>query len=515
MSETVEKPFALARRATGNALFSLGAFGYSVVLSIVITPLMIHGLGATYYGIFAISTVALGFVGMLDLGMGTALVRFLSTTLGRGDDQESQLLIRASVAFYGVIGLIGTAVISIVALLFTADLFHSLTSKQVAVARFALLVAGAAFTFDTVARAFSAVPLALQRNGVGGAVQVTLATIGAATTAAVIWMGYGLRTLTAAYAVIDIVSMIVAVVVARLVLPGLRASPSWDLGRIRQLLTFSGWVFVARISAFLIFQFDRLMLGSLSSVSNVTYYAVPSSIASYLLAATTTLAGVVLPAVSDLLAREEVERARRLYRRATRLCTLFVGSLAIPGVFFAHDLLSLWLGSAFAHRSGTVLQILVITFVFFCVTVVPYNVLLAGGSPRILGFLNLAIAVLNVILVFALVPGHGARGAAVAYLGSMVVTPAFVWFAERKALGYEQTQWVGIVLPVLPGLAVQAVLCAVVARGIGATPWLVPVILCLLVVPGIVYFFTGLSEPDERDMLRSFLRRSTLISRAS
>jgi O-antigen/teichoic acid export membrane protein len=327
-------------------------------------------------------------------------------------------------------------------------------------------------------------------------------------TVAIVGLGLGLRWLVVGYALFDVASLGVAVLVARRVLPGLVVRPRWDRVRIKRLMTFSGWVFLANISAFVIFQFDRIMLGALASVSAVTYYAVPSSMASYLLAATTSLAAIVIPATGDLIARGQTVPVERLYRRATRLCLLFVASVGIPAVFFAQPLLEVWLGRSFASRSTTVLQLLVVTFVLFSLTVVPYNMLIAGGFPKVVGVLNLVIAVVNVSLIFVLIPRYGATGAAVAYLLSILVFPAFIWYAETRVLRYSRPQWLSIVWRVVPPLALQGIVCAVLRPFVDSAVWAIPAVLLVLPLPALVYFWSGLIDPDERAILGDLFHRS-------
>jgi O-antigen/teichoic acid export membrane protein len=502
----VSDAFALSRRTAKNALFGLSGFAYAAALAVVITPILVHGLGPVYYGIFALSAAALGFVGMLDLGMGTALVRFLSSSVARGEVEEPRRLVQASTAFYGIVGVVGFAVMVLLGLVFAPALFH-LGPHDLSIARFALIVSGGAFAFDTVGRTFSAIPLALQRSGVAAAVRIGTGTAGAAMTAAVVTSGLGLRWLVTGYALVDVGGLFLAVAVARRVLPGVTLWPRWDPERIRRLMTFSGWVFLANISAFVIFQFDRLMLGALASVSEVTYYAVPSSMASYLYAATTSLAAIVIPATGDLIARGERLPVERLYRRATRLCLLFVGSLGIPVLVFAHPLLELWLSRGFATKSSLTLQLLVLTFMFFSLTIVPYNVLVAGGFPRIVGVLNLCIAAVNVVLIFVLIPRYGATGAAVAYLVSVLLFPLFIWYAETRILELQRPRWLSSVWRVLPPLAVQGALCVAV-RLLAGNAWAALAATVLAVpVPALLYFFSGLIDPDERAIFRSLAGR--------
>lgn len=503
----VTEGFALSRRAARNAIFGLTGFAYSAVLAIVVTPVLVHGLGATYYGIFALSAAAISFVGMLDLGMGTALLRFLSASLARGEVDEPRRLVQASAAFNAIVGLVGFAITIVLGTVLTPVLFD-LQPRELAVARFALIVSGAAFAFDTVARAFSSVPLALQRNGVAAVVRVASGTIGALLSVLIVVNGLGLRWLVAGLALFDVVGLGVAMLVARRVLPHLSLRPRWDAARIRRLITFSGWVFLANISAFVIFQFDRIMLAALDSVSAVTFYAVPSSMASYLLAATTSLAAIVIPATGDLITRGLRQNVERLYLRATRLCLLFVASVGIPVIFFAHPLLSLWLGRHFADKSSVILELLVATFVLFSLTVVPYNMLVAGGLPRIVGVLNLLVALLNVILIFVLIPPYGATGAAVAYLLSVLVFPLFIWYAETRVLGYARPRWLSIIWRVLPPLAVQAIVCALVRPYVDGGAWVVVAALVVFPLPALVYLWSGLIDPDERAIAGHLFRRS-------
>lgn len=498
--------FALSLRTAKNALFGLTAFGYSAALAVVITPILVHGLGSVYYGIFALSAAALGFVGMLDLGMGTALVRFLASAVAHGDVEEPRRLVQASAAFYSIVGVAGFVIMLLLGLFFAPALFH-LGPHDLAIARFALIVSGGAFAFDTVARTFNSIPLALQRSGVAAAVRIASGTAGAVAAAAIVETGLGLRWLVAGYAVLDVAGLFLALAVARRILPGLRLRPRWDPDRVRRLMTFSGWVFLANISAFVIFQFDRLMLGALASVSAVTYYAVPSSMASYIYAATTSLAAIVIPATGDLIARGERVPVERLYRRATRLCLLFVASLGIPVMVFAHPLLELWLDPRFASKSSLTLQVLILTFVFFSLTIIPYNMLVAGGLPRIVGVLNLCIAALNVALIFVLIPPYGATGAAVAYLLSVLLFPLFIWYAETRVLRFRRPQWLSTIWRVLPPLGVQAAACVVV-RLLAPNAWVGLVATVLAVpVPALVYFFSGLIDPDERAIFRELARR--------
>jgi O-antigen/teichoic acid export membrane protein len=498
--------YDLSRRSSKNAAFSGGAFLYTAVIAVIVTPVLVHRLGPVYYGIFSLSAAALGFVGMLDLGMTTALVRFLSKSVAEGDEQETRALIRSSVTFYGAVGAAGIVAMSLLAFVFAPALFN-LHGSALDVAKFAFAVAGLGFAFDVLTRGVSTIPLSLQRYDVAAYVRIVSGTVVAAASAAVVLAGYGLRVLISVNVALDALGLIVAVIIGRRLVPAISFRPSADARRIKRLMTFSVWVFIGNLSAFVLYQFDRFLLGALDSVAAVTYYAVAASTASYVYAVVGSIAAVVIPASTELFSRGEWASVRRLYERATRACVLCVGSIGIPIVIFAHQVLDVWLGAVYSAKISTLLQILVLTFALLSLTVIPFNILIGAGKPRIVAILNGAIAVLNVVLVVALVPAYGARGAAIAYLISVLLFPLFIWHAERTALGYQRIQWPSIVWRTLPGLAVQCVVCLAIRRAVDGPYQVGLALLLTLPIPALVYVFGRFIDDDERRIAAALIRR--------
>ena len=507
MSEPVEGAQDLSQRGARNAVYSGIGFFVRAAITVVLTPILVHGLGATYYGIWSLAAAATGFVAMLDLGMDTALVRSLAGAFAVGDFDEVRRTIRSGVAYYIGIGCFGALVMAFFGLVLAGPVFH-LHGTTLDVAKFAFVVSGIGFAGQVTRLAMGgSLPMALQRYDIVNALRIASAAIFAIGAATIVWTGHGLRPLVVWNASVDFLLLIVTIAVARRLFRSISFRPALDRARIRKLLTFSLWVFVGNLSAFILYQFDRVLLGSLDSVSSVTYYAVAGSAASYVYAIIGSLASVVIPASTELFARGDRERARRLYERATRFCVLVVGSIAIPIVVFANPIVRVWLGASYAHKTEHLLQILVVTFALLSLSIIPFNILIGAGRPRTVGLLNVAVAFLNVTFVLVLVPPYGATGAAVAYLISVLVFPFFIRFAERDALGYPHIAWARITWRVFPGLLLQLALGIVVAIVVeSATPSLVLALL-LVPVPMAFYLASGLIEPDERRVVRSLLRR--------
>ena len=430
----------VAQRTAANSLFSFASFFISAAVVAITTPIVIHHLGVEQYGILSLSLTIVSFLGLLDAGISTTLVRFVADRKAVGDSVGINRLVSASLAIYLAIGAIALVCTAVVAIFFTGDIFN-LTHKALAPARFAFAVAGVAFFFTFVGKIFSAVILALQRNDLSAAIRIAITASTGAGTIALVYLGYGVRALVVLTATVAVLGLCAYWLVAERLLPELSVRVRSDSALVAWTLRFSGWIFLANTTAFLLFQLDRLFLGALKSVSLVTYYAVPGSVASYLMVAVTNLAAITIAVATGFFARGEREQVIRLYLRATRFVMLFLLSIAVPALVLAKPILKFWIGADFADRSVGVFRLLLLTYATIGLTVVSYNVILAAGRPRVLGLVNLGTFAVNVVLILILIPRYGVIGAGWAYLLSVLPLLLLVLYAERSVLATGHRHW--------------------------------------------------------------------------
>src|ERR1035437_4469163 len=57
------------------------------VISFLLTPVLVHGLGSFYYGLWILVASVLDYYGLLDIGMGYSMQRFVARYRGGNDRQ--------------------------------------------------------------------------------------------------------------------------------------------------------------------------------------------------------------------------------------------------------------------------------------------------------------------------------------------------------------------------------------------------------------------------------------------
>jgi O-antigen/teichoic acid export membrane protein len=497
----------LGPRTARNALYGLLGFAVPTVITIATTPIIIHYLGIHDYGILALASVFVGFVGLLDFGMAPTLLKFVAQYVATKEYARVNKVVSASLLFYAFVGSVGAAVAVMTAEFMLAPLFH-IRGTELDDARFAFFAAGVNLFFGMLFNAMSSLPASLQRFDITAKLTILLQIVGAALTIGVLILGFGLRGAAAASAAVPALGVFVFAIVNRRLLPGLRLLPSWDLATLRQMFSFSNYAFFTSIAGVILFQIDRVLLGSLGNIAAVTFYTVPANVARRIHASIANITAIVLPVSSALYALDDKRRIHALYVRATRFILLFIVSVSVPIVVFANEIFRYWLGETFAAESSNVLRVLVLTYAMIALTAIPYYIALGAARPKVPAVFTAIGAVLNVGLVAALIPPFGAIGAAMGYLFSTITTvPAFLWYVERRVISVSGSAWRRTSFQLSVAAIVQTMVCLFLGHFIGDAGTLVGALVLSVPVAAGVAYLVGFFAPEDKRLIQRLLGR--------
>ena len=495
-------PPSLAKRRSpaANSLFDVIAFLYPVVLTIVLIPVILHYIGTEQYGLFALATVLVSFLGLIDFGMTPVVLRFLSASLATSDHAEARMVVGTGIVFFSAVGLVGVAA-AVVCGLFLIPTILPLSPELEEITPFVVSVAGVGFFFSMLQCPVGAIAGALQRYDVLAAARIVSTTAGAGASVLVLWLGFGLRGLIIVTA-LQPALMLALLARGRRLLPTVPLRPAWHPALLKKMLSFSAYSFVSNLAGSLLFQLDKFVLGALANVSLVTYYVVPANLAQRLHSGVARLVGIALPVSTDLHARGEKEALQRFYVRATRLVALVTVSFAVPAFILAREILLEWVGPNFATTSFGTLRLLLLTYVALSLTALPYYLTLAFGRPQISAAFNVVTAVINLVLIVILIPPYGIIGAAVAYLASTVTVPALIVFVERRLLELESSPWPFLIARLSIVAGGQAATCLLLRPFVDGLLQLFGVLgLCIAVAP-LLALATGYITPQDRATIR-------------
>jgi len=405
----------------------------SGVLSILLTPFLVHGLGDYYYGLWVLVTAVLDYYGLLDLGMRSTLHSFVGRQSGSRDRAGLNQVLSTALAL--TIGIALLLFLAIPALLIILPPLFGISGDSVQ--EFRKVVGLYALTVAVLfpARGLGAYLCGLQRFDLYNGAAIVAAIVRAGCLFLALLTGHGVVAVTAIGLGTAVLSLGLNLAAIRLVDAGM--SLRWrhvSIPCLRSLLAYSFSAFLNTLGDYLRLFTQPAVIASRLTMSLVTHFNVAAILMSYFRQIVAGLAGPLLPRLSELDGQHNPKAFRHLFLASTRITVIVSLYLSTMFVFNGDSLFNVWLGSRFASSYS----ILVILTVGFLATLSQYPavvVLYARNQHQALGWWTLLEGALNIALSWIWAPKYGLVGVAWATTLPMLFTSLFVlpWYATRCA----------------------------------------------------------------------------------
>jgi O-antigen/teichoic acid export membrane protein len=335
------KPQALTRRASLTALASLLDYGVKAAVSLVVTPILVGGLGRTLYGVWEMLGRLIGYMTATD-GRPTEALRLVISQQQHAEAGTNRRSIGAAfVVWLLLIPLV--AVVGGVLSWFAPTLTHapaeSATDVRIACALLVIsfLFTGLAAIPESVLRGMN---LGYKRMGL----QASLSVVAGALAAWAVHDGFGLPGIGVSQIVRAILVGVFFWVLVRRYVPWFKVARPTRTD-IKKLLSMSVWLSVGELVAKLLLASDVLILGAVVSPAAVTTFVLTGYAARTGLGIFVFTAGSAMPGMGGVLGKGQIHRAVQLRRELLTLTWLFVTVVGATILIWNRSFLHLWVGS--------------------------------------------------------------------------------------------------------------------------------------------------------------------------
>ncbi len=405
--------------------------GVNALLSLVLTPILVRGLGNLYFGMFMLVASVLDSCWLLDFGMRSAMFRFLARHRGSGERKELDCTFASGMVIACCSA--GLILLAAVIAVYVAPRFFAVALSQRPIFRTLLLLCGgsvaAAFlsqilgTYLCAFRRFDFYNLNSASNGILRAVLIIVALRlhGGVLAVAAITLGCSLLSLLAS-------SRLVRVADPALTLSLRNISKT----RIRELLGFSGNAFLGTLGDQLRFFIDSVVIGRVLGIAYITPFVIPGRLMVLFRELGLSLASPLAGVMSEIAGRKDHDALRASFLRATRLCLLLSLFVSLLLVVNGAALIRFWVGPGYA--SSYPLMLVMLSGYFLMLGQQPsVDLFLAQGRHRLRGWWNLGEGVANLGLSVYWGMRYGLVGIAMGTAAPMIFVQLFIqpWYALR------------------------------------------------------------------------------------
>jgi len=394
----------------------------SMLVSLVLPPFLVHRLSAAEYSAWVLILQLSAYVNLLDMGLQTAIGKFVAEHDATGDRNANHLLVSTSFAILAIASLIGAAVVAVLSWR-VPQLFHQMPAALVPEVRLGLLAVGLSTAIALPFTTFGSIFNGLQQYAFPTVLAIVTRTSSAAVMVAILYMRGSLVQLALTLAAFNTATAFAQFLGWRRYARE-RVNFSFllfDPRSASRLIKYGSVLSVWTIAMLMVSGMDTLIIGHYD-YKNTGFYAIAASATNFMLLLVSSLFSPLLPALSSMQAGTTPGRMGELCIKTTRYCSLSLCLMALPLFFGAYPLLSLWVGHSYAARSAVYLEVLVVGNMIRQLAY-PYIIgVVATGNQHLATIAAVAEALVNLSLSIWLVQKMGAIGVAVGTLVGALVS---------------------------------------------------------------------------------------------
>ena len=432
-----QKPYSAAwvARSVFSNWFGLLA---NLMVGFLLAPFVVHHLGNTAYGIWALVLQLTGYLGVVDVGLRSALVRFVSRLHAQKDRDGLSALMSTTLMLY--LGCAGICLIAGLGLaVFAPPLLH-IPGNLLFQSRLTIVIASVILSTDFAFAIFQGSLAGLSRWDLRNLVAVAVLTARAAATVLVLRSGRGLVALALVQLLSSLAGHFAEVYVVHRLLPDLRLSVQQFQRRfIRPVGSHSLNSFLIALSAGVNYEIDAIVIAAFLPVSEVTYYVIGFNLVRYLRTLINASSMIVAPLASHLEAEGTSGGISELFCRGTKY-VLLLGYLGCAALLcFGTDFIRVWMGNEYAVHAHYVIRLLTLGLFFSFTENIGAHVLFGLSRHRVNVWCTGAEGIVNLAASLILVRRYGIYGVAAGTMLAAILVRG--WFFPQQCLQIVKVRW--------------------------------------------------------------------------
>jgi len=403
-----------------NTVFNFFGQAIPLLVGVVTIPFIVRGLGTDRFGILSLVWIVLGYFTLFDLGLGRATTKFVAEAMGKGEQEKVPHLVWTTVTVQGCLGIVGSLVLASVTPLLVERILN-IPSELVKETETTIYLVALAIPAVLVSNSLSGVLEASQRFDLVNAVKIPASISTFVLPLIGLLLGFRLTGI--------VMLMLISrfIVLATLALLNLRVFPtlirfSASLAIFSRLLGYGGWITLSNFIIPIFVYLDRFLIGSILTMTDVTYYTAPFELANKLLIIPASIAAVIFPASSSLVSQNSRHELNAGVMRSIKYLVTVMAPPTVLVLIFAEGILRIWLGNEFATGSTTVLRLLCIAVLLNGIGYIPFALIQGIGRPDVVAKYHLIELPIYAGVIYFFITRFGINGAAFAWCLRMLWT---------------------------------------------------------------------------------------------
>lgn len=426
-----------------------------VLFALVSVPIIIRHLSSEIYGLSVIIFQVTSYLGLFDFGLSAGVDKYLAGT--RNDNDENREIIKkiisTSLVVYSIIALF-IAIAGNIFAPFAQTVFNAPQSYKYDI-HFIISTISILLGLQLILRVIGSIFFAHQRQLLSNTLSFILSISNTVLTVIFVCLNFGLWSFVYSQVISFVINAIFNIYYLRKHYNYLEFKIRYfDSTLLKKMLSYGFSLFLISVSVQVIFQTDRILVGSFISLTAVALYSISTKVPELITQFLWKITDNSFPAIVEISSEKDSSAFTAVHNRLMNI-TISLSSIVFWVVLVAsYPFIKLWVGGKYYVSDVFLLLTLylyLIQHTFIHVTAMCLN---AAGIANKIAFMYVLEAALNVLLSIILIKQYQILGVILGTIISGALTS--VWFVPYLAIKYMKTNVYIYIKTIVIPLAVES-----------------------------------------------------------
>jgi O-antigen/teichoic acid export membrane protein len=390
----------------------------NIVVGIGLTPLILSSLGKSEYGLYMLVGSLIGYLALLDFGLNTTTVRFVSKYRHEKNKDKEESFIATNLGLYFGIAIL----ITIVGLIFytTFDyLFDNLTADELYLFKIMYLFMLLNLIWIMIRGALVGIIMAYEQFNFPKVLNYFRIVLRAVTIIILLKSGGKALGIVLIDSVFNFLILLIYIGFIRFKIPVKFKFSKFDKKYINKIFSYSIWIFLGVLMDQLYWRSGHTILGIKSSTEEIAVYAIAILFISYYMTLSSAISGLFLPKATKMFVNKVSQNElTNLMIKVGRIQWFVISNMLFGFIFFGQQFIKLWIGDGY-YDSWIIAVMIMLVLTIPSIQNVGNSLLEAYNLHSRKIQVNTALAILSVVVAVFLVDVYGSLGIAIACTSSV------------------------------------------------------------------------------------------------
>lgn len=412
-------------------IFSYGLIAVKLLTGLMYTPIVLHSLGQSQYGIYALTLSVVGYLTVFDSATNAAYVRFFVQMREKNIEQTPRLNAFFFLLYMllSALAMVGGVLLSINA---TVVFGNKINPEEYIIIKKSLFILSISLFFEIMNCFWNSVIVANERFAFGKIITLFVAVVSPLFTLPLILNGYSCVSIIVVRLIFSILTFVIESIFCLRQIKIEIEFRRIEMTVVSGIFQFVIFIVLQSIMDQVNWQIDKMILSRTQGSKEISVYSIGSTFNTIYMTIPTAISGVFISRANHLVATKQNTKLMRIFIKTSRICAYVVLIIMINYIFLGEKFVERWAGPEYKN-SYIIGLLLMFPLTFSLVLGMGQDITRAKNKHKGQILLDFSVCIINLIISIPLAIKWGALGSAIGTFASelllcCVIQPLYYYY---------------------------------------------------------------------------------------